>query len=256
MKDAEVQQYESIRSNPEVTIEHILSIFSKKSEQKRMKEIKAAVVSLLIGSQNGLFDESSTIEKQVEEIIRQDQRLKDNSLLTYSKGKYKQRPSKSLPGGADVELQSKDFTGRAGECAVMSELLFRGYNVNRMMVDGGIDLVAFKDGAYYFYQVKTVSVANGIIQAQISLDNYEKNKGYSSQMRYVIVARYRSKNGTELNHYFVFTQQDIDKEIFDKSIKRGEMYISIKIKFSELTGEPVLYDANTERRASWYYNHF
>lgn len=243
-------------ASPEVTMNHVLSTFTKKSEQKKMKEIKAAVISILLGSQNGLFDDQKNLEKRVEEVIKSDQKLDENSVLIYSKGKYKQRPSKSLPGGADVELQSKDFTGRAGECAVMSELLFRGYNVNRMMVDGGIDLVAFRNGAYYFYQVKTVSVINGIIQAQIPIDNYEKNKGYASQMRYVIVARYRSKNGTEFNHYFVFTQQDIDKEIFDKCVKKGEMYISIKIRFNELSGEPLLYDGNNERRASWYYNRF
>lgn len=241
-----------------VEMEHILQSFSRKSEQKRLKEIKAAVVRTLLpnGEENIFEDRYQGIEKQVDQIIRQDHKNGESSLLIYSKGRYRQRPNKALPGGADVLLQSKDFSGKAGECAVMSELLFRGYNVNRMMVDGGIDLVAFKDGFYFFYQVKTVCVTNGTIQAQISLDNYEKNKGYASQMRYVIVARYRAKDGREQNHFFVLTQYDIDKEIYDKSIKRGDAYISIKIKFNELTGEPMLYDGIVERRAAWYYNHF
>lgn len=251
----EIENETQIENAPEVTFEHITSTFSKKSELKKSKEIKSAVVSALLPKDCDLFDNrQGEIERQVDDLLRRDRKAGESSVLIYTKGKYKQRPSKALPGGADVNLQSRDFSGRAGECAVMSELLFRGYNVNRMLVDGGIDLVAFKDGSYFFYQVKTVSVVNGVIQAQISLDNYEKNKGYASQMRYVIVARYLSKDGREQNHFFVFTQYDIDKEIFDKSIKRGEAYISIKIKFHELTGEPILYDGLNEHRAAWYYN--
>mgnify|MGYP000848714007 CR=1 FL=1 len=240
-----------------VTMDTILSIFSRKSEEKKLKEIKNAVVSQLLPDNNDLFDERRVqIEADVERLIKADKKLGDASLLTVNKGKYKQRKTKSLPGGADALLQSNDFTGRAGECAVMSELLFRGYNVNRMMVDGGIDLVAFKDSSYFFYQVKTVGVKDGCIQASIPIDNFEKNRGYAPQMRYAIVGRYFNKDGVQLNHYFVFGQDDIEKEMFDKTIKRGSTYISIKIRFHERTGDPILYDGENEHSASWYRNHF
>ena len=211
----------------------------------------------LIPDADGLFDvQQDVIEKRIEDLIKSDRRLGDASLLVYSNGKYKQRKNKSLPGGADAILQVNDFNGRAGECAVMSELLFRGYNVNRMMVDGGIDLVAFKDGVYYFYQVKTVGIKDGCIQASIPIDNFDKNKGYASQMRYVIVGRYIGKDGSMLNHYFIFSHDDVEKEMFDRNIKKGTTYISIKIKFHERTGDPILYDGDSERSASWYKNHF
>lgn len=242
---------------PEVTIELILSTFSRKTEEKKLKEIKSSIVNQLIPDSAELFDgRQEIIEREIDELIRADKKLGDASTLVYSKGKYKQRKNKTLPGGADALLQANDFTGRGGECAVMSELLFRGYNVNRMMVDGGIDLVAFKDASYYFYQVKTVGVKDGFIQASIPIESFEKNAAYASQMRYVIVGRYRGKDDNLFNHYFVFGQEDINKEMFDKVIKKGSTYISIKIKFHERTGEPILYDGDNERSASWYRNRF
>lgn len=239
-----------------VTMEMILSTFSKKAEEKKIKDIKNAVVALLIPDGDCLFDsQRDVIEKQVEDIIKADKKEGDASVLTYAKGKYKQRRNKALPGGTDVKLQAKDFTGKAGECAVMSELLFRGYNVNRMMVDGGIDLVAFFDGSYFFYQVKTVSLTNGTITASIPVENFDKNKGYASQMRYVVVARYKDIEDQEKNHFFVFNQDDIDREIHNHCIKKGIQYISIKIRFHERTGKPILYDER-ECDADWYYNKF
>lgn len=241
---------------PEITMELILSTFSKKSEEKKAKDIKAAVIASIVDDSEILFnDKQQIIEKQVDELLKNDRKDGDASLLSYSKGKYKQRPNKVKPGGVDVPLQSKDFTGKAGECAVMSELLFRGYNVNRMMVDGGIDLVGFYDGMYYFYQVKTVGLNNGIVNASIPIENFDKNRGYSSQMRYVVVARYKNSEGMEKNHFFVFSQDDIDREMHNHCIKRGTQYISIKIRFHERTGKPVLYDEK-ECDADWYFNKF
>lgn len=242
--------------NPIVTMDIILSTFSRRTELKKARDIKSAVLAKLIKDSDNLFDnQRDLIEKQVEDILKSDKKDGDASRLVYSNGKYRPRPTKIKPGGADVELQSKDFTGKAGECAVMSELLFRGYNVNRMMVDGGIDLVGFHDGSYYFYQVKTVSLNNGVINASIPIDSFERNKGYSSQMRYVIVARYKDSNGVEKNHFFIFSQDDIEREMHNRCIKRGTQYISIKIRFHERTGLPILYDEK-ECDADWFHNKF
>lgn len=241
---------------PAVSMELILSTFSKKTEEKKAKDIKAAVLLQLIPDSGDLFDcNQEAIERQVDEILKLDRKEGDASVLIYQKGKYRQRRNKLQPGGADVLLQAKDFTGKAGECAVMSELLFRGYNVNRMMVDGGIDLVAFLDGSYYFYQVKTVSMNNGTITAGIPIDNFDRNRGYSSQMRYVIVARYKDSEQQEKNHFFIFSQDDIDREIHNRCIKRGTQFISIKIRFHNRTGRPVLYDEK-ECDADWFFNKF
>ncbi|MBP3511133.1 MAG: hypothetical protein J6K19_03725 [Prevotella sp.] len=251
-----MEEFSIEETNEKISMDLILSTFSKKSEAKKAREIKDALLAELVKDSDSLFScQREAIEKQIDDLLRSDRKEGEASRLIYSKGKYKQRPNKMKPGGADVILQSKDFTGKAGECAVMSELLFRGYNVNRMMVDGGIDLVGFNEGSYYFYQVKTVSLNNGIVNASIPIENFERNKGYSSQMRYVIVVRYKDSEGVEKNHFFVFTQDDIEREMHNHCIKRGTQYISIKIRFHERTAKPILYDEK-ECDADWFHNNF
>ena len=55
----------------------------------------------------------------------------------------------------------KPFLGKAGEMAVISELLFWGYNASAMLVDSGIDVVASKGGKYFHLQVKTSTENTG-----------------------------------------------------------------------------------------------
>ena len=62
---------------------------------------------------------------------------------------------------APPETTDKAFMGKAGELAVMSELLFWGYNTSAMLVDSGIDLVASKGGKYFHVQVKTATEQDG-----------------------------------------------------------------------------------------------
>lgn len=238
---------------PEVTMEMILSTFATKREEKKLKDIKNAVAALICTDTADLFDtQREEVEKQVEELVKADKKAGAESFLNFSKGKYTKRSSKMPPGGI---VLPKEFAGKAGECAVMSELLFRGFNVNQMMVDGGIDLVGFHEGLYYFYQVKTVSVKNGVINAGIPLDNYDKDRGYASQMRYVIVARYKGADAIERNQFFVFSHEDLDRLMHERCVKRGAQYITVKIRFHERSGKPVLYDER-ECDASWYCNKF
>ncbi|MBR3794271.1 MAG: hypothetical protein IKK27_10130, partial [Alistipes sp.] len=128
-----------------ITIETILSIFKTKREEKRLKEIKDAVTSLLTVDA-GLFIEpkdEDDIHKKVENIIKEDKALGESSFLICKKGgKYRQRPHRRIPDTPNRLLSNlnSDYIGRAGELSVMSELMFRGYNVNRMMIDDGIDI--------------------------------------------------------------------------------------------------------------------
>ena len=49
------------------------------------------------------------------------------------------------------------FLGKAGEYAVMGELLFWGFNTSSMIVDDGVDVVANKEGKFFYIQVKTAT---------------------------------------------------------------------------------------------------
>jgi len=55
----------------------------------------------------------------------------------------------------------KAFTGKAGEYAVMAELLFWEFNPSIMAVDDGIDIIASKDNKYFHIQVKTALEQDG-----------------------------------------------------------------------------------------------
>lgn len=234
-------------SNKDINIELIVSLFKSFSDKKRAKEIKNMVCAMLYP--NDLLA-IPKVEEAVDHILLEDKKLAEESWLTYSRGFYSKRKNKRGPGGQPLQLS--EYTGRGGECAVMSELLFNNYNVNRMMIDEGVDLVAVKDNIYYYIQVKTVAVRDGRINAQINVENFDKFIG--NQMRYVIVARCKDKNGQK-NIFFTFTQQEISKAIYDRCVKRGERTVSIKIKFHERSGEPILYDEK-ETSASWNMNRF
>jgi hypothetical protein len=174
--------------NKEVTMELILSVFKNYSDKKRIKEIKEAIISMLYPD-NLLIDvkERDSVEKQVVELISKDKKLESESELIYSSGKYGKRKKKTVL----LDPVNSEYIGTAGECAVISELLFSGYNANRMMIDDGVDIIAFKDNVYYYVQVKTTSIKDGRIYAQINLDRF--NQYMPVQMRYVIVARYNDK---------------------------------------------------------------
>ena len=51
------------------------------------------------------------------------------------------------------------YIGKAGEHAVLSELLFLGYNAALMSVDVGVDIVATKNNEIYNIQVKTRNIS-------------------------------------------------------------------------------------------------
>lgn len=61
------------------------------------------------------------------------------------------RPNRKAPIDATCPIDT-NYIGKAGECAVLSELMFRGYNANVMLIDEGIDIIAEKNNVYYYIQ--------------------------------------------------------------------------------------------------------
>lgn len=221
----------------EITIQDILSVFPNTNVKKRLKEIKAAVVAALTPEDSLLTPYQEEIEKRVDELVKEDRKLEGESELVFNAGFYKKRKKRLAP--SDGTTLPTDYIGRAGECAVMSELLFHGYNANRMMVDDGVDIIAVKDNVYFYVQVKTTNIKNGNVYVQIGKEKFQQF--VNTQMRYFIVARYNDK-GTERNMYFQLTPTIIQQAIYQKAIKMGTESISVKIRFNQKTGEPMLYD--------------
>lgn len=110
-------------------------------------------------------------------------------------GWYRLRQIKTTPVSITVSAPKteKSFLGCAGEHAVMSELLFWGYNASTMAVDDGIDIVASKDGKFFYIQVKTASCQAGDkYQFTIPQASFKRYDTYN--VFYVFVMRKNQNN--------------------------------------------------------------
>ena len=235
------------------------------------------ITNKIIESQSGgLFEESpleyEDVYKKVSALLAREVR-KSTSFFTKvknpktrkdKKGFYKiKRQNTSLPTPLPIpetisevkpKSQSKTlYTGKAGECAVMSELLFRGYNVNNMLVDDGIDIVASKNNVFYYIQVKT-TIFEVDSKIHTSIKQVRFNDYLGTQIKYIVVARCLINN-LDSNMYFVFSNSDIEKFIYNRTMKIGDTGILIKIEIDPISKKPMLYDEKRED-ISFYLNNF
>ncbi|MDP1573265.1 hypothetical protein [Hydrogenophaga sp.] len=129
-----------------------------------------------------------------------------------------------LPAPKFEEL-STNYTGKAGEYAVMSELLFWGFNVSLMAVDEGIDIIATKENKYFHIQVKaTTEKADSIsFNFTVKRDVFEANN--NSTTFYVLVLR--SKQHTE---YIVLPSTEIDR-LLKLGKVTGATSISLRVTY-------------------------
>ncbi len=145
------------------------------------------------------------------------------------------------------------FEGKAGECAVMSELLWRGYNVNTFLVDDGVDVVASKNNMFYLLQVKTTQLGtNNRVSIALNEARFESFIGFN--ICYVIVVRSRVNN-IDANLFFIFNNKDIARFINQKRIKKPSgNTINVKIKF--INNIPYIYDEEDEDLSTFYLNNW
>lgn len=241
-----------------ITIEDIVeNLFPTYSVRLKKKDIYSYFISKL-PPKSDLFENGDSvtvsfseddIKKEVDIILKKDQASGNDSFLRYSNGQYSKRPKRN-PG---INPAEGIYKGKAGECAVMSELLFRGYNVNNMMVDEGVDLVASKNNVFYYIQVKTTVVTEkNRIYCSIKQDRFDSYVG--TQIRYIIVARCNMR-GQDTNIYFVFDNKDIDKFMYQQLISHSEDRINIKIEFDDRTGKAIIYD-KARQDVSYHMNRF
>lgn len=121
-------------------------------------------------------------------------------------GWYRVKIEKTTPVGETVlaPQAGKDFLGKAGEYAVMSELLFWGYNASIMAVDDGVDIVASKHNSFFHIQVKTASKQDsGKYYFSIRGSSFKRYSG--SNVFYVFVMR-----GDIGNEYIILPSVHID----------------------------------------------
>ncbi len=113
----------------------------------------------------------------------------------FKKGWYRLKVERVTTAAAQFEPPQTDkaFTGKAGEYAVMSELLFWEFNASIMAVDDGIDIVASKNNNFFHIQVKTAAEQDsGRFVYTIKYSSFKEHN--ASSMFYVFVLRRGLKN--------------------------------------------------------------
>jgi hypothetical protein len=198
-------------------------------------EIAAAIVKKYPNIQSTVDDLSAKISSLLSADIK---RKKNDSL--FSKPKNKQGGFKRglyrLKIGRKVVAKtfkvpeqpkvSSQFTGKAGEFSVMSELLFFGFNASAMTVDDGIDIVASKDDAYFHIQVKTSNVS-ATNKYQFKVTKRAFGSKDASGTFYVLVMRV-NENARNLCEHLVIPSSEI-RRLVDKGVIRDGEAMSISV---------------------------
>jgi hypothetical protein len=133
------------------------------------------------------------------------------------------------PVAADTfEQVSTQYTGKAGEFGLLSELLFYGFNASIMSVDDGIDVVASdKSLRYYHFQVKTTVAKDSRQETfafNLSRDKFGKNSNASTY--YIFVMR-RRDNLRWYSDYAVIPSTIIDHAHFSNTAASNKVIINI-----------------------------
>ena len=127
------------------------------------------------------------------------------------------------------------YLGSAGEMAVCSELLFREYNISRMAVDDGIDIVAIKNSKTYYIQVKTCTIQQESFTFQIGVKSFERYQ--NNDCYYIFVAR------ASETKFIICTADDI-RRFINKGSNKGDR--SISIRFVQNCGHLFVGEENVE----------
>lgn len=141
------------------------------------------------------------------------------------------------------------YTGHAGEHAVLSELLFFGYNASIMTVDDGIDIVASKENNYFHIQVKTSNPgANNKYTFGINMRAFDAKD--AANTFYILVLRL-FENKKYSNDYIVISNSEIRRFIESGIVKSAEK-LSLRIEIDR-NGRFILNDGED---ISWCRNRF
>lgn len=150
---------------------------------------------------------------------------------------------------------SSIYIGKAGEYAVMSELLLRGYNANEMTVDDGIDVIASKNNVVYYIQVKTSVLKQNMTVIVPAIKKRSYDHYIESNMRYIICVRLAAgPDGIENKAYVVFTNKDISDLRYFRCLRETQDEIYLKLKFQD--GKVYAYHEDESRDISNLLNKF
>lgn len=158
--------------------------------------------------------------------IKKTKKVKGVKKDSYKRGWYRIIQRQTTPRPAAPPQAETAFLGKAGELAVMSELLFWGYNTSAMAVDAGVDIVVSKNDKYFHIQVKTATENNGGFGFTIRTNAFNNNDNTS--MFYIFVLRQGLNN-----EFIIMPSSRIRELIGEGKIRQGAQQISLTIRPNE-----------------------
>ena len=124
--------------------------------------------------------------------------------------------------------KNRFYYGNAAEYLVVSELLFRGYNAQKLPVDEGLDVFAVKNKELYLLQVKhsEYEKPSESRSIQITISSLERNKG--SNVFYILVL---SRKQPSQRDFLILPYSKVDELIKIGAIKQENkaQHISFKV---------------------------
>ncbi|MBV5341116.1 MAG: hypothetical protein J0665_16425 [Deltaproteobacteria bacterium] len=154
-------------------------------------------------------------------------KVKNNS-GGFKRGVYRlKRKPVVTPKPTLAPVLSTQYIGKAGEAAVMSELLFYGFNASAMAVDDGIDIIASKNNKYFHIQVKTSTPSdNWTFGFSIKKSSFVAKDSF--QTFYVFLLR-GCDNSRYYNDYLILPSSEVRKLIGVGIIEDGQA-LSLRIQ--------------------------
>lgn len=155
-------------------------------------------------------------------------RVKGKKKGSFRKGMYRLKRKPQIKPTLTLSPNvTNQYTGKAGETAVIAELLFYGYNASGMAVDDGIDVVASKNNKFHHIQVKTANPSDiGLFGFSIKKSSFVAKD--SSQTFYIFVLRKHDKF-RYYNDYLIMPSSQIRQLVAVGIINDGQHY-SIRIQ--------------------------
>ena len=217
-------------------IEQIVEVFAEQRGAIHVDDIAKAIVEKYPNTQLTVDD----LSRRVSALLAKDvKKKKTDSLFSKVKNKTgglkrgiyrlklgRRTVAKTFKVPEQPKVSSQ-FTGKAGEFSVMSELLFFGFNASAMTVDDGIDIVASKGDSYFHIQVKTANIsAQNKYQFKITKRAFGSKD--ASSTFYVLVMRVNEDTRNICEH-LVIPSSEI-RRLVDRALIRDGDHMSISIE--------------------------
>lgn len=244
--------------------------FAFEALKKKEMHVDEIANHIKISLSDFMEEDFESIKRKVTSFLNRDSKKGANASYTQVKNRKTNRPRRGIyyqkkkklppppppPPPPDKETRNLYF-GKAGEFAVVSELLFRGYNASIMSVDEGIDITASKEDKFFFIQVKSTKFEKGALSVGIQKSRFVNNS--NANIFYVIAYRQQVKDkdtrrNIYANMYLVLPDYELDRLISVGVISKSEGNLQVKAKIHE--GRLFLYNKQKLEDAFYYMDNF